>query len=216
MSMDFSTKQVYYKKIISYINENDIPSLDKLFLSIDGDEEKPYLLEFAMREAISRRKYDILEHLIEIGGNVNARVYFGTTPLAYFAKRNNFEMVKKMIINYGADVNGISVWGNSALMFAVWNENIDMINFLIERGINVNLANKRKLTPLMAATIKENISIVKILLNNGADINMTDIGNYNALRYAIERNNETLIAILKEHGSEVIERKSIFSNKTKF
>jgi ankyrin repeat protein len=215
--MDFSINQVYYKKIISYINENDILSLDKLLLSIDVDEEKPYfLLEFAMREAISRRKYDILEHLIEIGGNVNARVYFGTTPLAYFAKRNNFEMVKKMIINYGADVNGISVWGNSALMFAVWNENIDMINFLIEKGINVNLANKRKLTPLMAATIKENISIVKILLNNGADVNMTDIGNYNALRYAIERNNETLIAILKEHDSDVVERKGIFKTKINF
>lgn len=66
---------------------------------------------------------------------------------------------------------------------AIKNQRMDLINFLLEKGININVV-YNEFTPLLYAIETRNIDIVKKLLNSGAGINALDDTIY-PLTYAV-------------------------------
>ena len=58
--------------------------------------------------------------------------------------------------------------GNTLLIWAVKNNNKELVQFLIENGAEVNLANDYGNTPLHFAFSNKNYEIVNILLKNNA------------------------------------------------
>ena len=71
----------------------------------------------------------------------------------YYVQENNIVKAKKSL-EAGADVNALDAsFGRSALIYAIFNENIDMFKMLLEKGANPNkLADYRNsyFSPLMA------------------------------------------------------------------
>ena len=49
-----------------------------------------------------------------------------------------------------------------------------IVKYLLEKELNVNLANKEGKSPLMVAIKRQSLDIVKALLNKGANVNQAD------------------------------------------
>jgi len=107
------------------------------------------------------------------------------TSLVYAARANNLETAR-VLLNAGANVNQVSLYGWSPLLAATQNRNYQMAKFLIENGADVNIANKGGWTNLYLATDNRNIEggdyptrepdmdhldYIKLLLEEGADPN---------------------------------------------
>jgi hypothetical protein len=71
--------------------------------------------------------------------------------------------------------------GQTTLMKAAWDNNLEIVKLLLERGANVNLQRSSGETALMDAVVKNNIEIIKLLIEHGADINIKDIENQKAI-----------------------------------
>ncbi|MCW5212520.1 ankyrin repeat domain-containing protein [Desulfobulbus sp. TB] len=66
--------------------------------------------------------------------------------------------------------------GNTALMYAVLGGDTDIINLLLQRGIDVDVKNDIGVTPLIIAATIGDTPVVKFLLERGADINAKSSG----------------------------------------
>lgn len=60
----------------------------------------------------------------------------------------------------------------SALMWTSRNGNCEISKFLLEKGAQVNLQNKKGLSALMHASQYKNLGIMELLLKNGARLDL--------------------------------------------
>lgn len=72
------------------------------------------------------------------------------------------------LIDYGADVNVVSVNGSTALMYASRNNQIKIAEKLILAGANVNAKNDKKSTPLTIAEKQQHYAMIELLKQHGA------------------------------------------------
>ncbi|QLZ67720.1 ankyrin repeat domain-containing protein [Legionella sp. PC1000] len=70
------------------------------------------------------------------------------------------------------------------LLSAVKSRNVELINKLIEKGVDLNIPNKQGLTPLMLACKHGFNEIVQILLDHGANSDLTDKKGNTVLHHA--------------------------------
>jgi len=109
----------------------------------------------------------------------------GLTPLVFAARRGDVESIR-ILLDAGADVNGTTQYGWTALLTATQNRYYAAADFLLERGADPNIANKGGWTPLYLATDNRNIEggdypvrkpdmdhlvFIKKLLDKGANPN---------------------------------------------
>ena len=130
---------------------------------------KSNLLMVASRESSSS---EIIEALINMGADVNAKDAVGRTALMYAVLNPQFE-ITETLLEAGANVNIQDKNGETALIFASAHTlNPDIISFLIENGANIDEQAKNGFTALMASTMNPNIDILETLILNGADVNI--------------------------------------------
>lgn len=89
--------------------------------------------------------------------------------------KNNFINIVEILINNGADVNGIDVENQSVLHHAVINPqyvSTDFIKYLVDKGANINTQDVYGHTPLFIAWGLKNKNAVDVLIKLGADINI--------------------------------------------
>jgi ankyrin repeat protein len=87
---------------------------------------------------------------------------------------------------------------NSALFYAIENDDKRLIDFLLLKGVNVNHKNEHEITALEIAISKGNLEIVKLLYQNNARLeNQYDIselhiasstGNVEIVKYFLDKN----------------------------
>ena len=77
---------------------------------------------------------------------------------------------------YKQHINHRNIVGNTALILAVYYENIVITKALLEHGADPNIGNHKEETPLMASISTGNIEIFKILINHpDIDVNYKSI-----------------------------------------
>jgi len=103
----------------------------------------------------------------------------------------------EIFITGKADKNFKTSSGTTALHYAAFNGNVEIINLLIKNGADVKAKAKDGVTPLHYAASKNSKDAVKILIEKGADINAKDAKGKTPLNYA--KNNE-IINFLKSMG----------------
>ena len=96
----------------------------------------------------------------------------GTKKLSKFITLIQQGKTNSFIENFSKTLNIIDSKdkdnGNTLLIWAVKNNNKELVQFLIENGAEVNLANDYGNTPLHFAFSNKNYEIVNILLKNNA------------------------------------------------
>ena len=109
----------------------------------------------------------------------------------------------KALTAAGADVNGASLRGNTALTKAAEGGSEECLNILIEAGADVNLISKNGDTALIKGAKNGNSECVKMLIKAGTDINATNGLNKSALHYASEKDFDVCLKLLIEGGGDI-------------
>jgi len=116
----------------------------------------------------------IIELLIQYGADVNSKNRYATVyPLFEIltsAKIENPFPLVQLLIDNGADIKVIDSFGNTILHYAIEKELIELIEFSISLGCNINYTGRHdKDTPLHYAYFQKNKKIIDYLIDHGAD-----------------------------------------------
>ncbi len=126
------------------------------------------LEETALMGACRAGYIQVVKALIEKGARVNDRNSFGLSPLILSAAVGHFE-VAKFLIDNGADINAKDVdFHDTALMWAINENHVDIAILLINSGANLDEKNKAGQVALLRAEVKKQDEVIKALLAKGA------------------------------------------------
>lgn len=104
---------------------------------------------------------------------------------------------------HGADVNARTGDGTTALDWAVYNDNVELVGRLIDAGAKVNVKNDYGATPLRQAAVTGDAAVVGKLLAAGADVDAPGPDGETALMVAARGKGVAAAKLLIEHGANV-------------
>ena len=127
----------------------------------------------------------IARFLIEEGVDVNAFASSGASPLIIAAQRSNFSLIKSIIettkrLNIKLNINDYFYFEDkekneySALMYAIYSNDLNIIKYLIENGADLTAISNEKFNSLHFAVLSENFENFKFifhLLRGKIDLN---------------------------------------------
>ena len=128
---------------------------------------------------------DTLQALVDHGAHIDAERKDGTNALLRACKTGQSESVR-FLLEAGADVNIAKPNGNTCLHEAVCGRcSKEILQKIIEQGINVNAVNKEKMSALQLACESAQAESIKLLLQKGSDTNISDARGNTSLHAAV-------------------------------
>lgn len=80
---------------------------------------------------------------------------------------------------------------------------VDVMTFLLDRGLDVDLRNARNETPLFMACVHRRVDIVDLLLQKGANVNATSNRNVTPVLFAATGGDVAILDRLIMHGADL-------------
>lgn len=155
------------------------------------------------KKGFENTQNEIISHIEAGRVDVNAVDNFGRSMLVICA-REGFNEIGKLLLRSGADANYVCSCNGkkqTALMFAIAEDNIDMVWSLLIYGANVNFEDSEGNTPLMYAVNYSSDGIVSTLLSSGADINAQNAEGDTALHQAVDFGEVSFASCLIHNGA---------------
>lgn len=148
-----------------------------------------------------------IKKYIEDGADVNEANESGESVLASSLRyRCNFDLVM-LLIDSGADILDFDEEGVTIFDMAVTYDNVDVVKFLISKGMDVNTTQRRsRFTPLMAAVCYGRVEMVEFLIEQGANIEAVDAKGISVTDFARKMNKKTILKLLDYDKSAPINR----------
>lgn len=145
---------------------------------------------------------DIVESLLKLGSDPNAKDINGKTPIIH-ATNNQYKEIVDLLVKYSANIF-CHTQHYTLLHSAAGTGWVDFVQHLLNRGVDINAKNKFGQTALHVAILKYKKDIVTLLLNSGAD---TAYGHLNrggsVLHFAVEKNRPGIVKLLVEKGFDI-------------
>lgn len=134
---------------------------------------------------------------IKEGADVNEASESGESVLALSLRHgSDFDLIMLLVDN-GADIFDFDEEGVSIFDMAITYNNIEMVKYLISKGIDVNSTTRRsRFTPLMAAACYGRLEIAKLLLAHGADRDAVDAKGISVIDFARKTNKKSILLLL--------------------
>ncbi len=123
--------------------------------------------------------------------------------LVDWAREAKRDSLLAAITSPGVDVNVKSADGSTALMWAAFHGDREMVNALLKAGAKANVANKYGATALTEAIRVGDLELFRTVLDAGADIEAPNPDKQTALMLAISENQPQMAKILIERGANV-------------
>ncbi|KQP03384.1 ankyrin repeat domain-containing protein [Methylobacterium sp. Leaf93] len=102
----------------------------------------------------------------------------------------------------GLPANLLNDKGDSLLMLAAYNGQVETTRLILDNGGDPELSNDRGQTPLAGAAFKGDMAIVELLLEKGATIDGTGTGTRTALMTAAMFNRTEMVELLLSKGAD--------------
>ena len=128
-------------------------------------------------------------------------------PLIEAVKAANVSTVRTLL-QQKVDVNATTSDGATALHWAVFKDDANVVDMLIKAGANPKTANRYGATPLQMACVNGNAAIIERLLTAGVDVNSTSAAGETALMTAARTGKVDAVAVLLRRGANVNARES--------
>ena len=150
-------------------------------------------------EAIEKQDMVRLEQLLEAGASPNKAGKDGRAPLHHAALSGN-AAICNMLLEYGAAVNPRDKQLQTPLFEALKAPDpVAMLNFLLEAGLDADIANAAGRIPLHAAAESGTTATIRRLLESTGNPNRPDSKGFQPLHVACEKNTvEAVQAVLFE------------------
>ena len=156
-----------------------------------------------LADAIVAHDIDRVRYLLKHGAHVDARDGEGYTPLIN-AVRFGFVDITTELLDHKADPNGRNLGNWTALMYAAWADNPDLVKLLAAHGAKLEAVDSDGLTPLAIASQNSKIKAADALVGAGADVNEPVAkGGYTPLMLAALSGSSELAGSLIGRGAKV-------------
>jgi ankyrin repeat protein len=101
------------------------------------------------------------------------------------------------ILSDEVDADSVQYAVDSSLVVAAWKGKFEVVQFLVNRGANINFQSPNGLvTPLMMAAASGHAQIVSFLVTKGADLSIKDAHDKTALQYALDKDQHDVVKLL--------------------
>jgi len=148
-------------------------------------------------ELLKENNYIGVKKHIKNGADVNDATESGESILAYAIKSRCDEDLISLLIENGADIYDFDDEGVSIFDVAITYDNLWLVKYIINKGIDVNKTMRRSgFTPLMAAASYGRTEITKLLLEQGADKDAQDLKGFSATDFARKMNKKSVLEVL--------------------
>jgi ankyrin len=131
----------------------------------------------------------------------------GKSDVADAAQKGDRPAVQKLILQK-ADVNAPQVDGATALHWAVYRQDLEIVDLLIRAGANVKAVNRTGVTPLAMAALYGNAALIDRLIKAGADAKQRGPNGETMLMFAARNGSPQAVQVLLEAGAEVNAREA--------
>jgi ankyrin repeat protein len=125
------------------------------------------------------------------------------------AAQNGDRAAVQKLIQQKADVDAAQVDGATALHWAVYRDDAQLLDILIRAGANVKAANSEGVTPLSMAALYGNAAMIDRLIKAGADAKQRGPNGETMVMFAARNGNPKAVTVLLEAGAEVNARESL-------
>jgi ankyrin repeat protein len=157
--------------------------------TVGPDQQNALFAVVALGDAESAR------FLLQHGSRVTNRT------LEMAALGDDVNVFRDLLAAYGKLKSNVAA---RLLVMAAQNSSSDMLKFLIDSGLDVNLRDPDEgVTPLFRAVTSDSLDNLKLLLARGADVNARDRNGRTPLWHAATGLNTGPITLLCQHGAEV-------------
>uniref|UniRef100_A0AAQ5XTX7 Tetratricopeptide repeat, ankyrin repeat and coiled-coil containing 1a n=1 Tax=Amphiprion ocellaris TaxID=80972 RepID=A0AAQ5XTX7_AMPOC len=96
-----------------------------------------------------------------------------------------------------------SLWGETVLSAAAGRGRMEMCGFLLERGAELEIPNRRGMAPLLSTSKHGHTQVAELLLKQGADINVSDKQDRTALMLAASEGHTSTVELLLSKGASL-------------
>ena len=113
---------------------------------------------------------------------------------------DNIQVVK-LLLNQGVSVNRVNNFGNLSISWCI---SLEMAEYLVSKGININFVDKDGWTPLHDYSGRRSrLDIAKFIISRGAHINARDNIGFTPLMIALKSSPISYIQFLVKNGANV-------------
>uniref|UniRef100_A0A8C0H8T1 Ankyrin 1 n=1 Tax=Chelonoidis abingdonii TaxID=106734 RepID=A0A8C0H8T1_CHEAB len=151
--------------------------------------------------ALQQGHENVVAHLINYGTKGKVRL-----PALHIAARNDDTRTAAVLLQNdpNADVLSKVLWtGFTPLHIAAHYENLNVAQFLLNRGASINFTPQNGITPLHVASRRGNIIMVRLLLDRGAQIEIRTKDELTPLHCAARNGHVRIMEILLDHGAPI-------------
>jgi len=154
-------------------------------------------------EYLKNNDYIGIKKHLKDGADLQETNDIGESVLACAIRARCDIEILMLLIESGADIFDFDEEGVSILDIAITYDNLEIVNYLINQGININTTNRRSgFTSLMAAACYGRVEIMKVLLQEGADQKLKDTKGFTAIDFARKMNKKSVLALLDYDADE--------------
>ena len=175
-----------------------------------------------LHEAAAKGKYEIVKLLLKHGADPSKKNRDGHTPLDLVkegdqdvvdllrgdsalldaAKKGNLSRVQKLLTTDNINCRDSAGRNSTPLHLAAGYNNLEVAEFLLEQGADVNAQDKGGLIPLHNASSYGHLDIAALLIKYQTIVNATDKWGYTPLHEAAQKGRTQLCALLLAHGAD--------------
>lgn len=153
--------------LFSAISKNDVSAFIEAYKNVENPNAKNVLGDTLLTYSILLRNYSVIASVIEKGADVNMPNKLGYTPINIAIELVDFKSFE-MLANNKADLEELDNFGRSYLMQAARIGFLPVVDFLVSRGVDINLMDKDGFTALAIAYRHKQEVVVQYLLRHGA------------------------------------------------
>ncbi|KAI0982874.1 hypothetical protein GJ496_007401 [Pomphorhynchus laevis] len=134
--------------------------------------------------AMKSRNLEVARILLHHGANPNAVTKLGSTPFLLASEVADLEIIKYFVecnaaLDFapsGSEADKLNITGQTPLFMATLKERLDVVQYLISKGVQVNVKNRYGVSPLLLCAEGGNFQMIKTLIEAGADVNICPTG----------------------------------------
>ncbi|CAF3631409.1 unnamed protein product [Adineta steineri] len=204
-----ATRQGRVFSLETYLNRYSLENIDQLF--IYGRSKWTLLIAacFYKHENIVRMLLRRFKPDINATGDVKLdfvhEVMYGVSALWVAAAVGSFDIVKLLIEEGNANVNHLSITRSSPLRAASYIGRLDIAQYLISHGADMQLVRDGNYTNFMLSAYRGHIHMLTYFLHElKCNPNEYDQDGRTSLHYAIDGGSLDVIQLLLEHGAKNI------------
>ncbi|KAK6603745.1 ankyrin repeat protein [Botrytis cinerea] len=171
--------------------------------SVSSKDQYMEQLNPAMTLACNTGDEDLVEQLLVLGVNPNAKdVDSGSTALIEASRGGLLRSVKRLL-KLGGNINAMNNAKEAPLLLAARHGFDEITKCLLDANANIEIKNESKETPLLLAVRYDNEVVTKLLLTKGADANAESNTDETPLILATRNRNDDITKLLLEKKADV-------------